>query len=374
MTPRERLTAVLKRQVPDTVPIFVRGVSPFGERMNWMGKHDPSYERLRSFVLANTDILYGIGLESGVFLSAAAQDKRTVIREDDEWKDIESLIETPRGPIRSVTRVSKRDYFDDQIEYYIKDAEDFERFMSIPYVPVRPEVKETIRAKDREVGEHGLVAVGIPSVVGCAHALFGSEGLAMWSVLERDRLNALFTMLQRRTLEWVELILKEGAGPVLTYGGPELAVPPLMSPRDFHDFVTIIDRPINDLVHKHGRWTCIHCHGKLDKVLEEFIEIGVDILEPVEAPPGGNVALADVKRRIGDKVILMGNMPYEAIISWPPDRIETRVKADCEAAMAGGSYIMMPAASPFERVLTDKGFEGYKTYVLSGRKYGRYPQ
>jgi hypothetical protein len=374
MTSRERLLTVLKRGVPDTVPIFIRGVSPFNEKMNWMGKHDPSYERLRRFVLEETDHFHSVGLDGGEFLSAAdIEVTERVVREDDEWRDIERSIRTPLGPIRRVTRRSKMNLYEVMdVEHFIKDARDYERFMSLPYVPVRPQVREIVRRKEKEVGDHGLVAVGIPEVISYAHDLFGSEGLALWSVLHREKLDALFQALAARVIDYVRYILSEGAGPVLTSGGAELAVPPLMSPKDFHDFVTVVERPVHELAHSCGTYTWVHCHGKLDEVLEEFLEIGVDILEPVEAPPGGNVALADVKRRIGGQTILMGNMPYEAIISWPKERIEGRVKADCQAAMDGGGFIMMPAASPFESVLTDEAFEGFKTYVRAGRKYGRY--
>ncbi len=374
MTPRARLLAVLRREIPDTVPVFLRGVSPFGENMNWMGRFDGSYERLRRLAFERTDIFHGVAFDSGAFLSGAdVSIKTSVVSENADWRDVQTKVETPLGPLRKVVRCSTHNLYDVmEVEFYVKNRDDYERFMSIPFKPVRPAVQPTMRERDREVGQRGLPVVGIPSPVGIAHELLGSEGLALWSVLHRGKVLAILREMSKRLLDWVEYLLEHGAGPVFSYGGPELAVPPLMSPRDFHDFVTDIDRPVHELIHSYGHYTWVHCHGTLDKVLEEFVEIGVDVLEPVEAPPGGDVELADVKRRIGDRVILMGNMPYEALISWPTERIEAKVKADCEAAMAGGGYIMMPAASPFEPVLTDRGLEGYAAYVESGRKYGRY--
>lgn len=374
MTPRERLIAVLDGKVPDTVPVFLRGVSPFGEKMNWMGRFDASYERLRKLALERCDIFHGFGFDSGVFLSAAEIDLTDrVVREDGDWRDLESEIRTPLGPIRNVTRHSKHNLYDVMtIEFYLKDNADFERFMSIPYAPPRPEVARLMARKDSEVGDRGLPVVGIPSVIGMAHELLGSEGLAIWSALHRGKLVSILEVLQERLLDYVRYLLLQGAGPVFSYGGPELATPPLMSPRDFGEFVTRMDKPLHALVHSHGCRTWIHCHGRLDEVLEDFPLMGVDVIEPVEAPPGGDVELADVKRRIGEGTILMGNMPYEALISSSVERIEAKVKADCEAAMDGGGYIMMPAASPFEPVLTDAGLRGYAAYVEAGRKYGRY--
>jgi len=373
VTPRERLLAVLRRETPDTVPIFIRGVSPFGERMNWMGRFDESYERLRRLVLDETDIFHSVGFDAGIFLSADITAAKRVVNEDADWRDVETRIETPAGPLTSVTRRSKHNLYEVMpVKFYIESEDDYDRFMALPYAPPRPRVEARMSRTDAEVGERGLPVVAIPSVISFCHELLGSAGLGIWSVLHRDRLRRLVDMLSKRLLDYVEYLLQAGAGPVFSYGGPELAVVPLMSPRDFHDFVALPDAPLHALIHSYGCYTWVHCHGKLDKVLEEFLEMGVDILEPVEAPPGGDVTLADAKRRIGEKTILMGNMPYEAIISWPPEAVEARVRADCEAAMGSGGYIMMPAASPFEPILTDEGYEGYRTYIESGRKYGRY--
>lgn len=374
MTSRERLLAVLRRDMPDTVPIYLRGVSPFGEKMNWMGVHHPSYERLRSFAFANCDLFHGIGFDSGAFVSAAPVSiTDSVVREDDRWKDARQSIETPLGELSNVTRYSKENLYDVmEVEFFIKDEEDFERFMSIPYEPPRPEVQPRMRRADAEVGEHGVPVVGIPSAIMIAHRLLGSEGLAMWSVMHRDKLLGIFRTIRDRLLDYVGYLLKEGAGPLFSYVGPELATAPLMSPGDFHEFVTDIDKPLHDLIRSYGAWSWVHCHGRLSEVLEDFAEMGATVVEPLEVAPGGDVPLAEAKRRIGEKVILMGNMPYEALLSWGPRRIEEKVKADCEAAMEGGGYIMMPAASPFEPVLSDVGFQGYKTYVEAGRKYGRY--
>lgn len=374
VTPRERLLAVIAGKVPDTVPIFLRGVSPFGDKMNWMGAFDPSYQRLRDLAYEKTDIFHPIGLDTGVFLSAGGPEiDASVVYEDADWRDVESKIDTPKGPITSVTRSSKHNLYEVMTtEFFIESPDDLDRLMSIPYQPVRPDVEAVMSRKDKEVGERGVPVVSIPSAIGLTYGLLGSEGLAIWSALRREPLVGLVRELGRRVLDYVGWLLQHGAGPVFSWGGSELALPPLMSPHDFHTLVTEVDTPVHELIHRHSHYTWVHCHGGVGVVLDEFLKMGVDMLEPVEAPPGGDILLSEAKRRAAGRIVLMGNMPYEALISWEPSRIEEKVKADCQAAMEGGGFIMMPAASPFEPVLTDKGFEGYRTYVEAGRKYGRY--
>ncbi len=373
MTSRERLLAVLRRETPDTVPVFVKGVSPFGENMNFMGRFDESYERLRRLVYDTADIFHPVGFDTGTFLSAGIPLETRIIREDADWRDVESTIETPAGPLTSVTRSSRHNQYEVMtVKFWLESMDDFERLMRLPYRPVRPAVAEVMARKDSEVGERGLPYVGIPSVIMFMHVLLGSEGLATWSVMHRERLRELVEIFSVRVLEYVKHLLSEGAGPVFSYAGPELAVPPLMSPRDFHEFVTIPDKPVHELIHASGFYTWVHSHGRLDEVLEEFAEMGADILEPLEVPPGGNVTLSEAKSRIGQQVVLMGNMPYDALIYWPAEKIQAKVESDCRAAMKGGGFIMMPAASPFEPVLSDTGFEGYRAYIEAGRRYGRY--
>ena len=54
-----------------------------------------------------------------------------------------------------------------------------------------------------------------------------------------------------------------------------------------------------NVIHDAGRLAWVHCHGKMNPVLDRFIEMGVDCLNPVEPPPMGDILLSDAKRRAG---------------------------------------------------------------------------
>jgi len=43
--------------------------------------------------------------------------------------------------------------------------------------------------------------------------------------------------------------------------------------------------PIIDLIHDAGGCIHVHCHARVKQVLPDFVEMGVDVLHPFEAPP-----------------------------------------------------------------------------------------
>lgn len=65
-----------------------------------------------------------------------------------------------------------------------------------------------------------------------------------------------------------------------------------------------------NVIHDAGRLAWVHCHGKMNPVLDRFIEMGVDCLNPVEPPPMGDILLSDAKRRAGGVHLLRHVHPH----------------------------------------------------------------
>jgi len=52
----------------------------------------------------------------------------------------------------------------------------------------------------------------------------------------------------------------------------------------------------------------------VNNLLEEFADTGADALNPLEAPPMGDIYdLGDAKRRMGDRVCVFGNVSYKEL-------------------------------------------------------------
>jgi uroporphyrinogen decarboxylase len=79
----------------------------------------------------------------------------------------------------------------------------------------------------------------------------------------------------------------------------------------------------------------------LRDILEDIAEIGVDVMSPIESGIRGDVTLAEVKARIGDRVCLKGNLDDMAFLALESEDCVRAAAEDCirQAAKDGG-YIL----------------------------------
>jgi len=95
--------------------------------------------------------------------------------------------------------------------------------------------------------------------------------------------------------------------------------------------------------------------------------MGIEALETLTPPvASGDVELADVKRRIGDRVCLMGGFLSHILTFGAPEEVEAEVKACLEKAAKGGGYIL----SPTGRIDPETPEENLYAFTQAGRKYG----
>ena len=375
MTSRERLMMAMRREQPDRVPIHIRGVPV--SAANWRERlRHPSYLPLYEAVEQNCDFVGGWGCEYGTFLSATDKVRSYSQQrpsKDEDFVIHERIIETPKGPMKAASYASTKGKPGMSEEFYIKDREDAEKFLSIPYVPIKPNL-ESFFPEDRRLGEQGIVIVGMGSdPIYRIQSIMGSELLAIWSIEERELLTEMVEMMFHRCYDFVKCLVEGGVGPVFGTLGQELATPPLLSPDDFREFVVKYDKPLFDLIHEAGGLVHVHCHGNLDDVLEDFVEMGTDCLHPMEAPPWGDVPLAEAKERIGKDICIEGNIQMGDIYTCTEEEMEQIVMNAIRDAAPDGGFILCPTASPFTPMLKEEHKQNYLTVIGIGREYGEYP-
>ncbi|HIE53013.1 MAG TPA: hypothetical protein EYP85_14780 [Armatimonadetes bacterium] len=370
MTSRQRLLTAMQRQQPDRVPIHLRGVQVWSEK--WLQSKDESFAPLIEAVREVGDWVATWSPGGGPFLTVLEEGQvETQVTDANDWTLHQTTVPTPRGPLTCIRQVSKGDYPSLTKKFWVETAEDYERFLSLPYLPPQPEVGSFF-ALEREMGERALVMASFLNPIGYVHALLGSELLALWSIAERSRVQHLIALFAERVYNLVEYLLDRGVRGVYGTLGQEYAGPPLLSPRDFHEFVTKPEQPITQLLHDHGCLLHVHCHGPMEAILEEFVALGTDCLHPLEAPPMGDITLAEAKRRIGREVCLEGNIQVGDLYASTPERIRDLTKAALDAAAAGGGFILCPTASPYTRTLPPRAAQNYLTMIETGLEYGRY--
>ncbi|MGQ9630111.1 MAG: uroporphyrinogen decarboxylase family protein [bacterium] len=375
MHPRERIERAIRCLEPDRVPVVIMGVDPFAERPVWTTEDTESYRPLIDYVRDHCDIEHRWGFDRGIFLSATEEIETHIDEsERDEYILRTHTVETPKGPLSSITRISKGEsFFTAPVKHFVESPGDVEKVLSVPYKPVLTDLSSFFREEER-VGDAGVVKLSFGDPILEVHSLMGSELLSLWSVERRDLIVELLKVFFERLRDQIEYILKGGVHPgYIEFLGPEVATPPLLSPKDFEDFVFEYDKPLVELVKGYGIPVSIHCHGRIDAVLERFLEMGIDALHPVEAPPMGDVELAEAKHRVDGRICIRGNIQIGDIYTCTKDEIADKCKAAIRDAAPGGGFILVPTASPYERHLSAKALENYIALIDTALKCGEYP-
>ncbi len=362
------LTAMRCKE-PDVLPIHIRGVLAWNEE--WVATRHPSYKPVIEIVAEHGDYQAAWSPGTNQFITASEDFSTTTERtEDEDWIYTKTTLHTPKGDMTSAYRTSKRGLPGMQMEFYVKQPEDVQKVLSIPYVPPQPDCSGFFEL-DKKIGDRGIVMASIYDPIAYVHDLLGSETIALWSILHRDLLMELLEVFTERLTDLVKYMLSQGVGPVFSMLGEEYVAPPLHGAADFKAFCTDFEPRITRPVHEAGGLWHIHCHGSLNDFLEDFITIGANCLHPLEAPPMGNVTLADGKRRLGGKVCIEGNIQIGDIYHAPTEQIVQQVKECIDIAAPGGGYILGVSASPHTEVLTDQTVKNYVALVETAVEYGR---
>jgi len=375
MTGKERCLAVLKGEIPDRVPISTYELVGW-DRDAWENR-EPSYARLMDVIRRDTDCLYRWSAawpERGVgyFLSASedVEAERKTRRDGADEKTLH-VVHTPKGDLTSRTMARRGVHTTWVEEHFVKTGEDVERVLSVPYAPREPDCSSLAVARER-VGERGIVKTSIADALCCVCELFEFGEFTVWALTERATVRRLLDAFHVRVMDQLRAQLEAGVGPLWRVVGAEYATPPYMPPELFAECVLPYDRDIVDLIHRYGGYARIHCHGKISRVLDMIAATGADAIDPVEPPPQGDIDLAEAKRRIGERMTIMGNLELAMLETATAEQVRAEVGRSMEAGKPGGRFVIMPTAAPIDVPLKRRTEENYLAFIETARELGAY--
>ena len=102
------------------------------------------------------------------------------------------------------------------------------------------------------------------------------------------------------------------------------------------------------------------------------MEMEADAIDPVEAPPSGDIELKEVKRLYGDKLCLMGNIQLRDLETFSSNEIRALVTKCMEDGKPGGNFVIMPTASPIDVPIKPKTDRNYRIFIDTALEYGVY--
>ncbi|MCM8818056.1 MAG: hypothetical protein NC915_01055 [Candidatus Omnitrophica bacterium] len=357
MTHRERLKKVFKCEKIDRMPIRIWGVSPIFQTE----KFKPLCELVVKYDLESIEF-WGPKQEEKPSLPYRIEIEEKVI-EREQRKEIIKKTKTPKGDLIEIFRTNLDGSPGRVIKHFIEDIKDAEKYLSLPDINELPKIDSYFEFEEK-IGERALILVSIDEAMYTVHRLMGSETFSYFLYDHRDILHKMIEREFKKIERYVKYILSKKIGDGFGYVGPELCIPPLASLKDFREFVFDYDKKIVDLVHNENKLVWVHCHGDMAPVLKDFIEMGVDCLNPVEPPPVSKITLKQMKEISNGKMCLEGGIEDGYFDILPPEKMKEVVEKIIDEGKPDGGFILSPTSSPGTwSKLLPKHIENYRIFV-----------
>jgi len=114
----------------------------------------------------------------------------------------------------------------------------------------------------------------------------------------------------------------------------------LISKRMWERFLRPRHKQIVDLAHSYGKSVMYHCDGAIYTLLEDLIDLGIDVLNPVQ-PTARDMAPERLKSEFGDRLSFHGGIDIVDLLpKGTPDEVRADVRQRVKVMGKGGGYIM----------------------------------
>ena len=144
---------------------------------------------------------------------------------------------------------------------------------------------------------------------------------------------------------------------------------PLMSPATYREIIKPVYKKYYDFIKsKTEAKIFYHSCGNVVDLLDDFIENGVDILNPVQVSAIGNTF--ELKKRFGDKLVFWGGIDTQHVLPHGSvQEVEEEVQKRIRDLAPGGGYVV----ASVHAIQPDVPPENIIAMDDATRKYGNYP-
>jgi uroporphyrinogen decarboxylase len=359
--PRDRVLTALSHEVPDRCPMQVSFTPEFAARLRTeMGLsegdlHNPhgggnTYRIERE--LGEDMLLTSIGWANSYYRDEYARTGMTYVDEwGITWKSV--AYDTPFG----------RGHYTEMVGHPLADDAAFETYR--PPDASRPELYVEAERVMREFqGEYWIVGVTVTTIFETAWALRGLERTLTDLVENPEIADRLLDIPFRYHLEAARRLTEMGVDMIWTGDDVGAQGALVMSPRMWRrflrprmaEFIATI-KGINPRLK-----VAYHSDGYIEPLIEDLVEIGVDVLNPVQPRSMDPAAL---KRRYGDRLSFWGTIDEQRTLPFgTPDDVEREVRERVGSVGRGGGLII----GPTHHVQLDTPMENFRAMVRTIRE------
>jgi len=334
MKPRERVQVALHHERPDRCPMQISFTPEFADRLRadmaikGQQAHNPhgggnTYVLERS--LGEDMLLTSVGWANSYY-----QDDKPYV---DEWGVGWKIqpYETPFG----------RGHYTEIASHPLEDVDAFSRYQ--PPDPNRPELYADSEQMIRDFKEdYWIVGVVATTVFETAWALRGLEQTMLDMVTDPDLTDALFDIPFKYHLTAAKKLVELGVD--MIWAGDDVGAQHRMmiSPRMWRQYLkprlaTFISelKAINPNLK-----VAYHTDGNVEPIIPELIEIGLDVLNPLQP---ASMAPAALKRQYGKKLCYWGTLDEQHTLPFgTPEDVKNEVFNRLEHVGYDGGLILAP--------------------------------
>jgi len=367
MTSKERMLTALRGECPDRLPVTTHHVMPSFLDSHMEGKTDQDFFDHFGLDPIHWIIAYAADESGGEYYDPGHTELGFLEARrisSDSWRfKVEKLenkqYDTSRfsiiTPKRTLSMVLQSDKHTTWVaEHLIKEKSDIDiiaRFMTHP----RCDVEAVNNAVDH-YGDVGLVRGHIACFDGFGQpgcwqdftCLYGSADLIIASMEDPPWVHAFLEVLRERKKVFIES-LSGARYDLIELGGGDASTT-VISPDIFNEFVAPYDSVLIDSAHKAGQRIVYHTCGGMMPILENIAAMNPDAMETfTPSAMGGDAILSEAKRRIGDKVCMIGGFDqFHFFTGCSEEKTREEVRRCFEEAGPGGGYILSPSDHFFE--------------------------
>ena len=219
----------------------------------------------------------------------------------------------------------------------IKTRKDFDQL----WFPDIGKLEQKLEATCKALEGTGMgLMYGTQTAAFTAMTAMGYNDFLLNTLADPDLVSDLIKTLHEYCLHEMEVFLqypmdmmKVGSGIIATTG-------PMVSWDLVEELETSKIREQIKIIRDNDKYVFFHIDGKIDNLLPDFIDMGVDVLNPID-PSGGIQDIFQIKNQYGDRITLSGNIDIDTVLKdGSPEEVKADVIEHMEKLGKGGGYIV----------------------------------
>ena len=366
MNGKQRTLAALRGHGPDRIPLYVTVVSELAERLSQVTGIPPNdCDAYLTNRISHAELLTTLGNDVVGIGSTAPPDCPTTTRSDgfrvDEWGFVYRPVPHPFGFYYEIVGRPLAG---------IGSARELARYrVPDPCAHGRFDVARDHCA--RYGGDHALLGVIECTVFEMAWNLVGLEQFLMDMALRKDYIEPLLDQVTEYSIGIGLELIKLGADIMLTGDDVGMDTGPMMSLDMWREYLKPrLHRVFSAYKEANpGIILAYHTCGSVVPFIDELIEIGMEVLNPVQVTAHGMDPVM-LKERYGHQVAFCGAVDQRHVLpNGTPQDVESEVRRRILEMGRGGGYILAPTHD----IQSDTPVENVLAVFDAVSKWGEYP-